>query len=296
MASGVAAPASPARPIAPAVARKAAARPQPRMLIGGALTVFLVAVALLAPFIATHDPTAVDTTRILRAPGTDGWFGTDDLGRDIFSRVVWGSRVSLSVGLISVAVGLLIGVLLGLLSGYRGGWVDLVAMRGVDTLLAFPPLLLALSITAALGPQLHNAMLAIGVLAIPVYARLARGQVLSVRHRDFVVAARAVGAPPGRILARHVFPNIVNPLIVTATLWTGFAILTEASLSFLGLGTQPPDPSWGQDIAYSQRQVFHQRWWTVIAPGSAIFIAVFAFNMLGDGLRDALDPRLRRSR
>jgi peptide/nickel transport system permease protein len=210
------------------------------------------------------------------------------------SRVIWGSRVSLSVGFISVSIGMVFGVTLGLLSGYRGGWTDLLVMRGVDALLAFPPLILALSITAALGPQIQNAMIAIGILAIPTYARLTRGQVLSLRRRDFVMAARAVGVPPLRIAARHVLPNIINPLIVAGTLSAGFAILAEAGLSFLGLGSQPPNPSWGQDIAYSQRQVIHGRWWTVAGPGAAIFLAILAFNMLGDGLRDALDPRLRR--
>jgi ABC-type dipeptide/oligopeptide/nickel transport system permease subunit len=267
----------------------------PRVLIGGAIIAALSLVALLAPVIAPNDPIAVDTSRLLQPPGPSAWLGTDDLGRDVFSRIVWGARVSLSVGFISVGIGLIVGVSLGMISGYGAGWVDLLVMRVIDALLAFPPLLLALAITAALGPQLQNAMIAIGVLAVPVYARLARGQVLTIRHRDFILAARAVGIPSVRILTRHIFPNIVNPLIVMATLWAGFAILTEASLSFLGLGIQPPQPSWGQDIAYSQRQIFLGRWWTVFGPGAAIFLAVIGFNMLGDGLRDAFDPRLRRS-
>lgn len=270
-------------------------RLSPRLVLGGGIVVVLVVIAALAPFIAPYDPLEVITARRLQPPSAANVLGTDDLGRDIFSRVLWGSRVSLSVGLISVSIGLFVGATLGILSGFRGGWVDLLAMRFVDALLAFPPLVLAISITAVLGPQLQNAMIAIGVLAIPTYARLARGQVLSLRNREFVIAARAVGVPPRRVIWRHVFPNMVNPLIVAASLSAGFAILAEAGLSFLGLGAQPPTPSWGQDIAYSQRQVMLGRWWTVTAPGSAIFLAILAFNMLGDGLRDLLDPRLRRS-
>ena len=270
-------------------------RLSPRLVIGGSIVILLVLIAALAPVIAPYDPLDVVTARRLQPPSLANLFGTDDLGRDIFSRVLWGSRVSLSVGLISVSIGLFIGATLGIISGFRGGWFDLLAMRAIDALLAFPPLVLAISITAVLGPQLQNAMIAIGILAIPTYARLARGQVLSLRHRDFVLAARAVGVPPQRIVWRHVFPNMVNPLIVAASLSAGFAILAEAGLSFLGLGAQPPTPSWGQDIAYSQRQVMLGRWWAVAAPGTAIFLAILAFNMLGDGLRDLLDPRLRRS-
>jgi peptide/nickel transport system permease protein len=209
--------------------------------------------------------------------------------------VIFGSRVSLSVGLISVSIGLLLGVTIGLAAGYLGGTFDLLAMRGIDALLAFPALILAIAITSALGPQIQNAMIAIGIVAIPAYARLTRGQVLTVRAREFIVAARTIGASPLRIVTRHIFPNVVNALIVQATLSTAFAILAEAALSFLGLGPQPPDPSWGQDIAYSQRYLPNLKWWMSVAPGMAIFTAVFAFNVLGDALRDALDPRLRRS-
>jgi peptide/nickel transport system permease protein len=269
-------------------------RLSPRLWIGGGLALLLVLVAILAPVLAPFDPIEVDTSRLLRGPNPVNWFGTDDLGRDIFSRVIWGSRISLTVGLISVTIGLVFGTALGLITGFRGGWVDLLLMRFVDALLAFPGLVLALAITAALGPQIQNVMIAIGILAVPNYARLTRGQVIAIRHRDFILAARAVGVPSARLVLRHIFPNIVNPLIVAASLAIGFAILAEAGLSFLGLGSQPPSPSWGQDIAYSQRQVVHGRWWTIAAPGTAIFLAIFAFNMLGDGLRDALDPRLRR--
>lgn len=270
-------------------------RRNPRILIGGTLVAMLLVVAIFAPLIAPYDPIQVDVSRSLQPPSLEHWFGTDDLGRDVFSRVVYGSRISLSVGVISVSIGFIVGVSLGLVAGYLGGLVDLLAMRLVDALLAFPALILAISITAALGPQIQNAMIAIGVVAIPAYTRLTRGQVLSVRERDFVVAARTIGARPLRIVLRHIFPNVSNALIVQATLATAFAILAEAALSFLGLGSQPPNPSWGQDINYSQRYLSNLKWWMSAGPGVAIFTAVFAFNFLGDALRDALDPRLRRA-
>ena len=190
-------------------------------------------------------------------------------------------------------IGLLVGVSLGLVAGYLGGLADLLIMRAIDALLAFPALVLAISITAALGPQIQNAMIAIGIVAIPAYTRLTRGQVLSMREREFVTAARALGAEGPRVVLRHILPNILNPIIVQVTLSTAFAILAEAALSFLGLGAQPPTPSWGQDINYSQRYLANQMWWMSAGPGIGIFLAVFAFNFLGDALRDALDPQLR---
>jgi peptide/nickel transport system permease protein len=271
------------------------ARRNPRMVIGGAVVLMLLLVAALAPIIAPYDPTKVDVTQSLQPPNWAHLLGTDDLGRDVLSRVIWGSRVSLSVGVISVSIGFILGVSLGLAAGYLGGKFDLFAMRAVDALLAFPALVLAIAITAALGPQIQNAMVAIGIVAIPGYARLTRGQVLSVRTREYIVAARTVGATPLRIVIRHIFPNITNALVVQATLATAFAILAEAALSFLGLGPQPPAPSWGQDVNYSQRYLANMKWWMSAGPGLAIFTAVFAFNFLGDALRDALDPRLRRS-
>lgn len=269
-------------------------RRHPRLLVGGALVLMLAMTAALAPRIAPYDPVAVDASQSLEPPSVAHWLGTDDLGRDVLSRVIWGARISLSVGLISVSIGFLVGVSVGLAAGYLGGTVDLIAMRAIDALLAFPALVLAISITAALGPQIQNAMIAIGVVAIPIYARLTRGQVLSVRRREYVTAARTLGASGLRIVLRHIFPNIANPLIVQATLSTALAILAEAALSFLGLGSQPPTPSWGQDINYSQRYLSNMFWWMSIGPGMAIFVAVFAFNFLGDALRDALDPQLRR--
>jgi len=262
------------------------------MLVGLVLLGILLFVAVFAPIIAPYDPIKVNISDTLEPPSLTHLLGTDDLGRDVFSRVLWGSRISLSVGVISVSIGFLLGVSIGLLAGYLGGTFDLLAMRVIDALLAFPALVLAI---AALGPQIQNAMIAIGIVAVPGYARLTRGQVLSVRSREFITAARTVGVPPLRIVLRHIFPNIANPLIVQATLATAFAILAEAALSFLGLGPQPPFPSWGQDINYSQRYLANMKWWMSAGPGIAIFVAVFTFNFLGDALRDALDPRLRRS-
>jgi peptide/nickel transport system permease protein len=270
------------------------ARRHPRLLIGGTLVALLVLIAIFAPLLSPYDPTVGDVSNGLEAPSAAHWLGTDDQGRDVMSRVLWGSRISLSVALISVLIGLLVGVSVGLTAGYAGGWVDMVLMRIIDALLAFPGLLLAISITAALGPQIQNAMIAIGIVAIPVYARLTRGQVLSLREREYVTAARAIGVQPVWIALRHILPNIANALIVQATLTTAFAILQEAVLSFLGLGAQPPAPSWGQDINYNQRYLTNLMWWMSFGPGVAIFMAVFAFNFLGDALRDWLDPQLRR--
>jgi peptide/nickel transport system permease protein len=270
-------------------------RRNPRMIVGGAIVLAWLFIAVLAPVIAPYDPIKVNVTDSLIPPSPGHWLGTDDLGRDVLSRVLWGSRISLSVGVISVSIGLLVGTSLGLAAGYLGGTFDLLVMRLVDALLAFPALILAIAITSALGPQIQNAMIAIGIVAIPAYARLTRGQVLAVRAREFMVAARTIGAPPLRIVLRHILPNVMNALIVQATLSTAFAILAEAALSFLGLGPQPPYPSWGQDINYSQRYLPNLKWWMSVGPGIAIFTAVFAFNFLGDALRDALDPRLRRS-
>jgi peptide/nickel transport system permease protein len=269
-------------------------RRHPRMFIGGTLVGILFFVALFAPLLSRYNPIIGDVSDGLEAPSWVHWLGTDDQGRDVLSRVMHGARVSLSVALISVTIGSVSGVSIGLLAGYAGGTIDLVLMRVIDALLAFPALLLAISITAALGPDLRNTMLAIGVVSIPVYARLTRGQVLSLRERDYVTAARAMGVSPTRIALMHILPNIANPLIVQATLTTAFAILQEAVLSFLGLGAQPPAPSWGQDINYNQRYLTNFMWWMSVGPGMAIFLAVFSFNFLGDALRDLLDPQFRR--
>jgi peptide/nickel transport system permease protein len=269
-------------------------RRHPRLAVGGGLVALLLFVALFAPVLSRYDPIVGDVSDGLQAPGFVHWLGTDDQGRDVLTRVFYGARLSLSVAVISVGIGVVVGVSIGLIAGYAGGVVDLLLMRLIDALLSFPALLLAISITAALGPQIQNAMIAIGVVSIPVYARLTRGQVLSLREREYVTAARAIGVTPGRIALRHILPNMANTLIVQATLTTAFAILQEAVLSFLGLGAQPPSPSWGLDINYNQRYITNFIWWGTVGPGVAIFLAVFAFNFLGDALRDWLDPQFRR--
>jgi len=267
-----------------------------RVTAAFALVALLFLIALLSPVISPHDPLAVSPDDSYLPPLTPGHLlGTDELGRDLLSRVLWGARVSLPVAFVAVAVGLFAGGLIGLVSGYAGGIADLLLMRLVDALLAFPGLILAIAVVAALGPGLRNAMIAIGIVAVPAYTRLTRAQVLSLREREFVLAARTIGATPLRVLLRHLFPNATNALVVQATLGIATAILAEAALSFLGLGAQPPEPSWGQDINYNARYLSNLKWWMSVGPGTAIFLAVFAFNFLGDALRDALDPRLRRS-
>jgi len=266
----------------------------PRLFIGGGLVTLLLLVAIFAPLLTHYDPIAGDIEVSNDPPSAEHWLGTDDQGRDVMARVLYGARVSLSVAAISVTIGVVVGVSMGLAAGYAGGTTDLLLMRVIDALLAFPGLLLAISITAALGPQIQNAMIAIGIVAIPVYERLTRDQILALKEREFVTAAKAIGVAPIFIALRHLLPNMANALIVQATLTTAFAILQEAVLSFLGLGVQPPTPSWGQDISYNQRYITNLVWWGSVGPGLAIFIAVFAFNFLGDALRDWLDPQFRR--
>ena len=254
------------------------------------VVVSLILVALLAPWIAPYDPTATSFTQVRKAPSWAHWLGTDEVGRDILSRVIFGARASLSAGLVSVGIAVGAGVPLGLLAGYAGGWIDAVLSRLVDAMLAIPFLILAIALAAFLGPSLGNAMIAIGVTATPVFVRLTRGQTLSAKVEDYVEAARAVGNPHWRIALRHVLPNIVPPLLVQASLAIAGAIIAEAALSFLGLGQQPPAPSWGSMLNTAQRFIA-QAPWMAFWPGFAIFFAVLSFNLLGDGLRDALDPR-----
>lgn len=265
----------------------------PRIVIGGAFVVVLILVALLAPWIAPSNPVETHAALAYKPPGTGHPLGTDNLGRDVLARVIWGSRVSLQVGVISVGIGLVVGVTLGVLAGYRGGWTDTLVMRFVDALLAFPAILLAIAITSALGAQLQNAMIAIGVVNVPIFARLSRGQVLQVRSTEYVQASRVAGGGARRIVLRHILPNIANPLIVQATLTIALAILAEATLSFLGLGTQPPTPSWGFDLNVARGYLVNNFWWMAIGPGTAILVTVMCFNFLGDAIRDALDPRMR---
>ena len=268
-------------------------RSQPRIAFALALLLVLALAALLAPWVSGHSPIATDPDNNLLAPSRDHLLGTDELGRDMLARVIWGGRVSLPVAFVAVAVGLFLGSLVGLLAGYRGGLTDLLLMRLVDAILAFPALILAIAIVSALGPDLRNAMLAIGIVQIPVFARLTRAQVLALRNQEFVTAARSIGAGPLRIVARHLLPNLLNPIIVQVSLSAAFAMLAEATLSFLGLGAQPPTPDWGFMINTGSRYLANGDWWLAIAPGLAICISVFGFNWLGDALRDALDPRLR---
>ena len=253
----------------------------------------VVACALLAPVLSPYDPNRQRLLEALQGPSATHLLGTDENGRDVLSRVLYGARISLAAGVFSVAIAVGLGVVAGLISGYFGGRTDNWIMRAMDALLAFPTLVLALAITAALGPGLRNAMIAIGIVYTPVFARLTRGQVLSVREREFVEAARTLGAGHGRIMLRHIFPNVTSPLIVQASLSVALAILAEATLSFLGLGVQPPDPSWGSMVSRG-KDYLEQAPWLAFAPGAAILLAVMGFNFLGDAVRDALDPRLLR--
>ncbi len=268
-------------------------RRHPRVLVSGGFVLLLILLAIGAPLLVRDNPERTHPSDAYGPPSLTNLIGTDDLGRDVLGRVLYGARVSLSVGIISVGIGLTCGVALGLLAGYRGGVIDLLIMRVIDALLAFPGLLLAIAITSALGPNLRNAMIAIGIVAIPVYTRLTRGQVLQIRSREFVEAARASGASEWRVALRHILPNILNPLIVQASLSVAFAILAEASLSFLGLGVQPPAPTWGSDINHARAYLSNGFWWMSIGPGMAILLTVLSFNFLGDSIRDLLDPRMR---
>ena len=248
--------------------------------------------ALLAPWLGLQDPISTSWGSIRKAPSAAHWFGTDEIGRDVFARVVWGTQASLLAGVVSVSISLLIGVPLGLLAGFVGGWVDMVIARITDAFLACPFLILAIALAAFLGPSLSNAMMAIGISAAPIFVRLTRGQVMQVKVEDYIEAARAVGNPPWRIALRHVLPNTLPPILVQATLAIASAVIAEASLSFLGLGQQPPAPSWGSMLNTAKNYV-EQAPWMAIWPGASIFLLVLSFNILGDGLRDALDPRQR---
>ena len=262
---------------------------------GLVVIVILVGLAVTADAVAPYDPARQDYAAILQPPSAQHWMGTDNLGRDVLARVIYGSRVSLMVGLLAVGLSVLTGSVIGLVSGYLGGWVDEVLMRFMDAIYAFPALLLALAITAVLGPGLVNVVVAIGIVYTPIFARLTRGQTLSVRERDFVTAAVALGARDERLLARHIWPNVTAAIIVQGSLSVSFAIITEAALSFLGVGVQPPTASWGAMLrtGYSYMEL---AWWLSVFPGAAIFVTVLGLNVFGDALRDVLDPRLRRGK
>ena len=255
------------------------------------LAIFIV-LALLAPLLAPYDPIATSWTLVRKPPSALHWFGTDDLGRDVLTRVIYGARASLLAGAISIGIALAVGVPLGLLSGYRGGFIDALISRMTDAMLACPSLILAIAFAAFLGPSLGNAMIAIGITATPIFVRLTRAQTMNVKVEDYVEAARAIGNPRWRIALFHILPNILPALLVQATLSIATAIIGEAALSFLGLGQQPPAPSWGSMLNAAQRFLTNAPW-MAIWPGLAIFLVVLSFNLVGDGLRDALDPRAR---
>ena len=261
-------------------------------IVGLALITIFVFAAVFAPLIAPQSPIEQNLLQRRQTPSGQHWMGLDEVGRDVFSRVVYGSRASLRVGLLSVSLAIVVGSVLGAVSGFLGGWVDQVIMRIMDILLAFPGLLLAIAVVSILGPGLMNMLYAIAFVSIPVYARIVRASVLSVKEQDFVMAARAVGVPEGRMLLREILPNCLTPIIVAGTLGIATAILDAAGLSFLGLGAQPPMPEWGTMLGEGRGSVFTAPH-IVFFPGIAIMLNVLGFNLLGDGLRDALDPRLR---
>jgi peptide/nickel transport system permease protein len=260
---------------------------------GGVVVALLGAVALLAPALAPYDPAAYDVKRILLAPSPAHWFGTDQLGRDVLSRMLFGARISMAVGFISVGIAVLLGTLIGTIAAYYGGRVDEALMRFVDLMLNFPRFFLLLTLIALLRPSIWVIMAVIGFTGWMGLARLVRGEILSLREREFVQGARALGAPDARIMFRHILPNALVPVLVSATLGVAAAILTESGLSFLGLGVQPPTPSWG-NILIDGKANIEIAWWLSVFPGLAILVTVLAYNLLGEGLRDALDPRLRQ--
>ncbi|MBI9043197.1 MAG: ABC transporter permease [Anaerolineaceae bacterium] len=261
-------------------------------VIGLAIVLIIILIAVAAPLIATHDPTYIDYNAVLQPPSGEHFFGTDDLGRDIFSRVVFGGRESLRVGFLGIIIAIFGGVIIGVITGYLGGWVDNLTQRLVEVFMAFPPILLILSIIAALGPNLTTVLIALGISAIPSFTRFVRGSVLAVKNEEYVTAAKVIGARNLRIMFRYVLPNILGPILVYGTLGLGSAIMVTAGLSYIGLGAQPPSPEWGAMLNYG-RSYLRTAWWMSIYPGAAIFLVVLCINLFGDGLRDALDPKTR---
>jgi peptide/nickel transport system permease protein len=262
-------------------------------LSGAILVLFMFAVSFLAPVISPYDPASIDVGRMLEPPSAEHWFGTDPLGRDILSRMIWGAQISLKVGFVSVGISLLIGVLLGALAGFYGGRVDRLIMRFVDVMLCFPAFFLILAVIALLEPSIWNIMIVIGLTSWMGVARLVRAEILSLREREFILAIRAQGASDLRIIFLHLLPNALAPILVAATLGIAGAILTESALSFLGIGVQPPTPSWG-NILMAGKDNIMIAWWISVFPGLAILITVLSYNLLGEGIRDIIDPRLRR--
>jgi peptide/nickel transport system permease protein len=264
----------------------------PGAVAGVVVLAVIVLLAVFAPVVAPYDPIEQNSQAIRARPSREHLFGADTFGRDVFSRVLYGGRQSLPVGLVAVGIAAVVGVAFGLIAGYRGGWIDSVIMRAVDMMLAFPGILLAMSIVAILGTSLFNLMLAVGIASIPEYTRVVRGSVLSVREMEYVTAARVSGARDRAVMLRHILPNVLPPIIVLATLGVAGAIILGSTLSFLGLGIQPPTAEWGNMLS-DGRSMMRHFWWVSFFPGLAIMLTVLAINLLGDGLRDALDPRLR---
>lgn len=260
---------------------------------GGIVVLFLFLVSSLAPYITPYDPDTLDLYHVLMPPSANHWFGTDELGRDVFTRVVFGAGISLKVGFVAVGIAVMIGTVIGLVSAYYGGWIDSIFMRFVDIMLCFPTFFLILAVIAMLEPSIWYIMIIIGLTGWMGVARLVRAEVLSIRERDYILAAKAIGASDLRIIFRHVLPNAMSPVLVSATLGVAGAILTESALSFLGIGVQPPTPSWG-NILTSGKDYIEFAWWLSLFPGLAILVTVLSYNLLGEGIRDALDPRLNR--
>ena len=259
--------------------------------VSATAVILLIIIALSAPFLAPYDPADIDVSNILSSPSIAHPLGTDELGRDVLSRMIWGSRISLSVGFVAVAIAIFIGIVIGSIAGYYGGWIDAVIMRFVDIMLTFPTLFLILAVVAIVGPSIFLIMLIIGLTGWMDVARLVRAEFLTLKERDFVWAARSIGVKDGGIIFRHILPNALAPVFVAATMGVAGAILTESALSFLGLGVQPPIPSWG-NILTAGKDNIEIAWWLSVFPGLAILLTVLAYNLAGEGLRDALDPRL----
>jgi peptide/nickel transport system permease protein len=259
-------------------------------LVGFGFVGFFVLLAVLAPILPIAAPNATDWGAVRKVPSAAHWLGTDEIGRDILSRMIWGARASLTAGVLSVGIAVFLGVPLGILAGYFGGWLDMIISRVTEAFLAMPFLITAIALAAFLGPSLTNAMIAIGISAMPIFIRLTRGQTLAVKTEDYVEGARSIGLRNSSILLRYILPNVFSPILVQATLTVAAAIIAEASLSFLGLGQQPPAPSWGSMLNVA-KDFLSQAPWMAIWPGTAIFLVVMGFNLLGDGLRDSLDPR-----
>lgn len=267
---------------------------QNRFAMAGAFVVAgLFLLSFLAPLITPYDPSAIDAYHVLLPPSSEHWMGTDELGRDVFTRIIYGARISLKVGFVAVGIAIAIGTVVGLLAGYYGGWLDSILMRFVDIMLCFPTFFLILAVIALLEPSIWYIMLIIGITGWMGVARLVRAEVLSIKERDYITAARSIGASNVRIIFRHILPNAAAPVFVAATLGVAGAILTESALSFLGIGVQPPTPSWG-NILTSGKDYLEFAWWLSLFPGLAILVTVLAYNLLGEGIRDALDPRLQR--